>query len=298
MSNKKSDFYYALFFKSLKLVSRLPFWCLHRISDFLYFVLYYLVRYRKNVIATNIRTAFPNNTAKENKKIAKKFVRHFGDFLMETLKTLSISEKQLQKRYKYHKLDLIQDQLNSGKNVMVLAAHMANWEWIFYASQLLKGNFWTAYSPLKNAVFDKLMVNNRERYGFKVVPSKKVAQTFVELERNKKQYINCLMSDQSPLAHYKYRAVFLGQDVPFFIGPEVYSTKYNLSVFYLSIKKVARSKYEAELIPITINPQKTEKGWITSEYIRLMEQDIKNNPEYYLWSHRRFKHAKKTAKAL
>ncbi|MBN2236170.1 MAG: lysophospholipid acyltransferase family protein, partial [Bacteroidales bacterium] len=150
---------------------------------------------------------------------------------------------------------------------------------------------WTAYSPLSNPIFDKMMVTNRERYGFKVVPSRKAASMLQTLHAEGTQFVNCLMSDQSPRANYKYRTKFLGKDVPFFLGPEAYAKKYNLPIMYGRIKKIARSKYTAEIIPITLNPQDTPDGWITSEYIRLMEEDIKNAPMHYLWSHRRFKHA-------
>lgn len=282
---------YKIVFAFLKLLSRLPFWFLHRISDFLYLLLFYVIRYRKEVISNNLKIVFPEHSLKENKKIAKKFVRHFADFLIESLKTLSISEKELQERYIYINQHLVQKELEEGRNSMMVTGHNGNWEWMFYYGNVTKVLSWTAYSPLSNPIFDKLMVINRERYGFKVVPSRKVANTFVKLEKEGTRYINCLLADQSPAANYKYRAIFLGQDVPFFIGPEAYSKKYNLPVFYGRIKKTARSKYTVELIPITLHPQETETGWITAEYIRLMEEDIHQAPAYYLWSHRRFKHA-------
>ncbi|MCD6091291.1 MAG: lysophospholipid acyltransferase family protein [Bacteroidales bacterium] len=283
---------YKIVFIFLKLLSRLPFWCLHRISDIFYFLLYYLIRYRKKVIISNLNIAFPDHSIKENKKIARKFTRHFADFIIESLKTLSISEKELQERYIYQNLDLVQEKIKTGKSLMIITGHAANWEWVFYLNQVLKIVTWTAYTRLSNPVFDKLMVINRERYGFKVVPSKKVANFFVKLEKEGTQFVNCLMSDQSPPANYKYRALFLGQDVPFYIGPEAYAKKYDLPLFYASVKKVARSKYTVEFIPVTMNPRETEEGWISSEYIRLMEKDIRCAPEYYLWSHRRFKHVK------
>jgi len=282
---------YKIIFVFLKLLSRLPFWCLHLISDFLYLLLYYVIGYRKKVILSNLSIAFPNNSLKENKKIAKKFVKHFADFLIESLKTLSISEKELQKRYVYINEHLALEQIKAGKSLMMVTGHYGNWEWLFYLRKITKILSWAAYTPLSNRIFDKLMVTNRERYGFKVVPSKKAASTLVRYNKKGTQFVNCLMSDQSPRKDYKYRAVFLGKEVPFFIGPEAYAKKYNLPVFYGRIKKIARSKYTAEIIPITVSPQETKDGWITSEYIRLMEEDIKNAPEYYLWSHRRFKHA-------
>lgn len=235
--------------------------------------------------------AFPDNSLVENKRIAKKFVRHFADFLIESLKTLTISEKELHKRYVYLNPNLILEQIEAGKSLMLVAGHYGNWEWMFYYAKVTGVLTWTAYTPLSNPIFDKLMVANRERYGFKVFPSKKVAKTIAQFNKEGTQFINCLMSDQSPSANYKYRTTFLGQDVPFFIGPEAYAKKYDLPIFYGRIKKVARSKYTVELKLITLKPQETESGWITSEYIRLMEKDIREVPEHYLWSHRRFKHA-------
>ncbi|MDA3906463.1 MAG: lysophospholipid acyltransferase family protein [Bacteroidales bacterium] len=283
---------YKVVFIFLKLLSRLPFWCLHRISDVLYLLLYYIIRYRRKVIFSNLAIVFPDHSILENAIIAKKFVRHFSDFLVESLKTLSISEKELKERYIYLNHELIQKQIENGKSIMLVTGHNGNWEWLFYYGQVTNVLSWAAYTPLSNPVFDKLMVINRERYGFKVVPSKKAANKFAQLNSEKMQFVNCLMSDQSPSANYKYRATFLGKDVPFFIGPEAYSKKYDLPVFYGSIRKVARSKYAAEFIPISMNPKEEDEGWITSEYIRLLELDIHREPENYLWSHRRFKHAK------
>lgn len=282
---------YKFVFAFLKLISKLPFWCLHRISDFFYLLLYYVIRYRKEVILNNLITAFPENSLKENKKIARKFVRHFADFLIESLKTLSITEKELQERYVYINQHIVQEQLDSGKSLMMVTGHNANWEWMFYYGKVSGVITWTAYTPLSNPIFDKLMVTNRERYGLKVFPSKKASKAIAKFIQEGAQFVNPLMSDQSPSANYKNRAMFLGQDVPFFIGPEAYSKKYNLPTFYASVKKVSRSCYTAEFIPITLSPQETDQGWITSEYIRLMEEDIRRAPEYYLWSHRRFKHA-------
>ena len=283
---------YKIVFAFLKLLSRLPFWCLHRISDVLYIILYYLIGYRKKVILNNLKTAFPNNSLKENKRIAKKFVRHFADFLIESLKTLSISEKELQERYIYLNPQIATEQIVAGKSLMMVAGHYGNWEWMFYLKKLTKVLSWAAYTPLSNPIFDRLMVANRERYGFKVVPSRKASSSLAKFNKEGTQFVNCLMADQSPRADYKYRAIFFGQDVPFFMGPEAYAKKYDLPVFYGTVKKVARSKYTVELTAITLKPQETEAGWITSEYIRLMEKDIREEPEYYLWSHRRFKHVR------
>jgi len=282
---------YKFVFAFLKWISKLPFWCLHRISDFFFLLLYYVIRYRKEVILNNLIIAFPENSLKENKKIARKFVRHFADFLIESLKTLSITEKELQERYHYINQHLVQEQLDAGKSLMMVSGHTANWEWIFYYAKVTGVLSCTGYTPLSNPTFNRLMVTNRERYGFKVFPSKKAPRVIAKFIQEGTQFVNCLLSDQSPSANYKHRAMFLGQDVPFFIGPETFAKKYNLPVFYGRIKKTDRSKYTAELILITDRPQETEQGWITAEYIRLMEEDIRETPEYYLWSHRRFKHA-------
>lgn len=282
---------YKFVFAFLKLLSRLPFWCLHRISDFFYILLYYLIGYRKKVIIHNLAIAFPGNSLKENKNIAKKFVRHFADFLIESLKTLSISEKEVQKRFVYTNKDLVLEQIKAGKSLIMVAGHYGNWEWFFYLKKAIKVLSWAAYTPLSNSVFDRLMVANRERYGFKVVPSRKASSALAQFNKEGTQFVNCLIADQSPRADYKYRADFFGKNVPFFMGPEAYAKKYDLPVFYTRITKIARSKYTVELISITLKPKETEEGWITAEYIRLMEDDIRKTPEYYLWSHRRFKHA-------
>jgi len=261
------------------------------ISDVFYYLLFYVIKYRKKVIIENIKIAFPENTIRENHDVARKFVKHFADFLIESLKTLSIKEEVLRKRYVFLNPEIVQDFVKQERSPLVLASHYGNWEWMFYYPQITKVETWAAYTPLSNPIFDRLMVMNRERYGLKVVPSKQAAANYVRLKNEGVTYVNCMASDQSPAAHYKNRAEFLGKNVPFFAGPEAYAKKFNLPVFYSRIRKVARSKYTLEHILITDDPSNTEPNWITSEYIRLMEEDIKRAPEFYLWSHRRFKHA-------
>jgi len=284
---------YKFVFAFLRLLSRLPFWFLHGLADVFFILLYYVIGYRRKVIMANLAIVFPENTYGQNKKIARKFTHHFADFLIESLKTLTISEKVLKKRYKYKNHHLVTEQLSKGKSAVMVAGHYGNWEWIFYYAQLTGVYTWAAYTPLSNRIFDRLMVNNRQRYGFTVVPSKKASAVYKNLVGESKTFVNCLLADQSPQAKYKYRTQFLGQEVPFYIGAEAYAKKYDLAVFYGRIKKIARSKYVAEIVPITLNAPETPDGWITSEYIRLLEKDIRKEPAYYLWSHRRFKHATK-----
>lgn len=282
---------YKIVFAFLKLLSRLPFWCLFGISDFFFVILFYVIRYRRKVILSNLSIAFPDNSIQENNKIAKKFGRHFADMLIESLKALSISEQELKMRFVVENPQLIRNEIDAGKSSILLTGHYGNWEWLLHDKMFSGVMSWAAYTPLSNPTFDKLMVANRERYGFKVFPSKQAASMLAKLSKEGTPFINLLLADQSPPFNYKYRATFLGKEVPFFIGPEAYAKKYNLVVFYGSINKIARGKYTMELIPISLNAQQTEHGWITSEYIRLMEEDIRKVPEYYLWSHRRFKHA-------
>jgi len=284
---------FKIVFAFLKLIARIPFWCLHLISDILYLVLYYGIQYRKKVILSNLAIAFPENSLTDNKKTAKKFMRHFADFLSESLKGISITDKELHKRYKYLNAALIKDEIAKDKSIILLIGHYGNWEWLVANLGRVFGILgWAAYKPLSNPLFDKLMVANREQFGFKVIPSGKSAAALKQFCEKGTQFINLLAADQSPPVNYKYRTKFLGQNVPFFIGPEVYAKRYDLSVFYGRILKKSRSNYTVEFIPITMNAAQTDDTWITSQYIKSLEEDIKNTPDYYLWSHRRFKHAK------
>ncbi len=282
---------YKIVFAFIKLLSRMPFWCLYIISDIFYLLLYYVVKYRRKVILSNLAITFPSNTLIENKIIARKFTRHFADVLLETFKLTSLSPEKAKKIFHYSNPELIEEELKKQKNIMILPGHMGNWESIFAFALYTEVKNFAAYAPLSNSFFNRMMKSNRERFGCKAVSAALISDEIKTNVEQKIQFINFLVADQSPPSNYSFRSRFFGQDVPFFFGPEAYAIKYNQSVFFAHTRKTKRSRYIINFIPITSESQKNSPQWITNEYIRLLEVAISENPEHYLWSHRRFKHA-------
>lgn len=276
------------------LLSRLPMRVLYAKSDFLFILIYYVIRYRKKVVLENLNLAFPEKSLKEKKEISKKFFKHFTDSFIETVKALSISKKEILKRYKYKNPELVNKYISEGKSIAFLGSHQANWEWSVSSPLVLNCAVNGAYSSLGNPYFDRVVKNSRERFGFVCYESSKTVKKIHKDYSTKKQGIYLLLSDQSPQYHKAvYWAEFFGVKVPFYTGAEALSKRFDLVVINCATKKIKRGYYETEFELITDAPKEFSDFKITDEYINLTENCIKKQPEYYLWSHKRFKHKDK-----
>mgnify|MGYP003683949465 CR=1 FL=1 len=282
---------FAIVYPFAWLFSKLPMRFLYAISDVLFVFVYYVFKYRKKVVFDNLNLAFPNKSVEEKKKISKKFFHHFTDLFMETIKAISISEKEILKRYKYSNPEVAQKFIDEGRSIAFVSAHQGNWEWFASSPIILNCRAKGAYTSIGNKYFDKIVKDSRERFGFICYESAKTAKAFYQDFKDQIQSIYLLISDQSPqLEHAPYWASFLGIKVPFHIGAETLSKKFNLVVINSATKRIKRGYYETEFTLISENPKEAPKHEITDKYIALTEQLIKEQPEFYLWSHRRFKH--------
>lgn len=274
--------------------SKLPMRILYLISDILFVFVYYVFKYRKKVVLANLDIAFPDKSSAEKKSISKKFFKHFTDLFMETIKAISISEKEVLQRYQYKNPELVKAFLDKGKSIAFVSAHQGNWEWFANAPIILNCRARGAYTSIGNKYFDKIVKESRERFGFICYESSKTVKAFYEDYKAKKQSVYLLISDQSPqLQHSQYWKDFFGIRVPFHVGAESLAKKFDLAVINLSTKKVKRGYYETEFQLISETPKKVENYKITDKYIALTEKYIKEQPEFYLWSHNRFKHRNK-----
>ncbi|MBT7817122.1 MAG: lysophospholipid acyltransferase family protein [Polaribacter sp.] len=282
---------FALTYPFIWLFSRLPMRILYIKSDIFFFLIYYVFRYRKNVVLENLRLAFPEKSEAERKKISRNFFKHFTDLFMESVKAFSISEKEILKRYTYKNPELVNDFTKQGKSIALVAAHQANWEWSISLPLVLEGKVNGAYTKLGNTYFEKAVRSSREKFG---VSGYKTSETVKGMQRNfaeKTQGLYILLSDQSPQVHKTfYWSTFFGVKVPIHTGAEMLAKKFDLVVINYVTRKVKRGYYETEFQLITETPKEFDNYQITDKYLRLTERNVIQQPELYLWSHKRFKH--------
>ena len=282
---------FALIYPFIWLLSKLPMRVLYIISDILFLFVYHVFRYRRKVVFDNLGKAFPKKTDKEKKWISRNFSKHFTDLFIETIKAISISEKEIIKRYQYKNTELVNAYLKQGKSIAFISAHQGNWEWFASAPLVFNCRARGAYTSLGNRYFDKIVKASRERFGFICYDSSKTVKAFYEDYKQKKQSIYLLISDQSPqLEHSAYWKEFFGIKVPFHIGAESLAKKFDLVVINSSTKRIKRGYYETEFTLISNAPKTVNNYKIIDKYISLTETAIKKQPEFYLWSHKRFKH--------
>ncbi|MFK8044282.1 MAG: lysophospholipid acyltransferase family protein [Crocinitomicaceae bacterium] len=279
-----------VYFIVIKPLSFLPLSVLFFFSSITFFLTYYVVRYRRKVVRQNLVNSFPNKSQKEIIGIEKGFYKHFTDFIFESIKSVSISEKEVLKRTGIKNPELLEKFFKQGKNVLILCGHYNNWE--FYALSLpkkLQHQSYSLYQPLKNTFFDKIILDSRKRNGMKLIETRHVVKFFQN--SNGKPKMMVVVNDQSPTNSKKaYWNTFLNQETGWNIGPEKLAKKYNYVVLFGHSESVKRGYYEVEFEVITEQPENTNNNYITNKYASLLEDIITAHPESWLWSHKRWKH--------
>lgn len=272
-------------------ISYLPFWILYRLSDVFYLLLRFAVKYRFKVITENLKYAFPEKTEKEIGKIRHKYYRHICDVFFESVKLYSISDKEIEKRLTISGIELANKYFDEGREIIALAMHYGNWEWTSFVQSKLKHLILTIYNPVRgNNALERFLVHNRSKWGSKCIPLHKTMRSVIEY--NSKGILTglWLAADQTPPATSKFWTIFLNRETPFFQGPEKIASNTNQPVFFQHTKKTGRGKYEIEYSVLFENPNEVEQKEILLAYVRKAEEIIRQKPEYYLWSHRRWKH--------
>ena len=283
-------FVYFIFRSFVALVSITPFTVLYGISDFIFFVLFYIVGYRKEVVLQNLLNSFPEKTKEEIDSIARSFYHHLCDTLVESLKAFSMTEPDVVKRFEMKPSEFLEKVYKEGKSVIVVAGHYNNWEWPGLASgpQMFHRPV-GFYKPMTNRFIDEFVKKTRVR-GRSVLVS--INDTIAVFKTNWGEPAGFYMiADQSPSSvRLAYWVQFLNQETATLHGPEKYARVYNMPVVYADIQKIARGSYVAEFILLCENPAQTKTGEITRKFMNMLESKIREKPEYYLWSHRRWKH--------
>ncbi|SHM92449.1 lysophospholipid acyltransferase family protein [Flavobacterium chilense] len=282
---------YILAYPLLWLISILPFRLFYMLSDFVYFIVYYIIRYRRKVVRDNLTLTLPHLSKEELKKIEKKFYSHMCDMFLETIKTMSISPEEMDKRFRITNLELVNDYAKKGKSVILVASHYASYEWLLTINPKLAFKGIAVYKKVANPYFDKLVRKIRSKYNTEMIETRLAIPTMAKNQRNGILSMYGLASDQSPKLDRIFHSLkFMGVEVPVHTGAEMLAKKYDLSVIFVKVEKVARGYYEATFISLADNPKDYENFDITEKYLREVEKQIYKAPEYYLWTHKRWKH--------
>ncbi|WP_281323970.1 lysophospholipid acyltransferase family protein [Flavobacterium sp. IMCC34518] len=284
-------FIYLLVYPIIWLISILPFRLLYIFSDIVYFLVYRIVKYRKKTVKENLALALPHLSDEERFIIEKKFYHHMCDVFLEMIKTLNISKNEICKRFVFKNIEVYKELEKQGKSIAIVCSHYANYEWIISLNYYSEFSSYGIYKQLKNPYFDKLVHKIRSRFNAKLVTTKKTIPTIIENSKNNILSVYGFASDQSP--HIKsafHWEKFMGIEVPVHTGAEMLSKRYNMNLVYLNTKKIKRGYYEATLETISTNPKEAPNYQLTDQYLKLLEKQIYEEPEYYLWTHRRWKY--------
>lgn len=274
-------------------VSVLPFRLLYLFSDFVYFIVYYVIAYRKRTVRENILLALPHLSDSERLAIEKKSFHHLCDMFLEMIKTMTISSEEINKRFVLTNLEVYQKLEDQNKSIAIMMAHYASYEWAISMNAHSKFNAYAIYKKIENPYFDKLVRNIRSRFKAFLITTKETVPTITANKKNNLLSIYGFASDQSPKSYSAFHwQKFMGIEVPVHTGAEMLSKKYDLNVIFLKVKKVKRGYYEGTFEILSENVQNVPDYEITDKFLKLVEQQIYEAPEYYLWTHKRWKHRK------
>jgi len=277
----------------LWLLTRLPLTFLQVFAFIIFPFLYYILPYRKRIVFRNIRRSFPEWEEKRVRKTARKFYLYFCQSFIESLYTGVMSAEEYNKRYKFLNPEVCNNLFDQGKSVTLLMAHYGNWEWSQSMQLVLKHQTLPIYKPLHNKYIDQRVKKDRERFGAITIPMEKILRTLFEYEKQKKLSITYFIADQRPLmAKIQYWTKFLNQDTPVVMGPEKIAHKFNHAVVFLKVIPVKRGYYEVELVPMFDDLETVKDYEIIELYHKHLEEMIREKPEYWLWTHNRWKHKK------
>ncbi len=263
----------------------------------LFVVVYYIVGYRKKVVFENLTLAFPEKSTEEIKEIQKKSYRHFVDIFMEMIKSFTISKKELDKRFTYTNIDIFKQFEKDDKSIMIYAAHYANWEWVFGLNPSEQYQKCVVFKKISNPYFDDMVKKSRSRFGINLKYTYEIKRVIEYNFNTHTKTIYGFLSDQSPrMNRAEYWRNYMNVYVPVHTAAENFAKRYDMNVLYLSTKRIKRGYYENTFHILSTNAKECSNFSITDKYIDLVEQQLREQPEFYFWTHRRFKHRNKAKK--
>ncbi|MEL6304835.1 MAG: lysophospholipid acyltransferase family protein [Bacteroidota bacterium] len=285
---------YLLVYPILWLVSRLPFRLLYALSDGVFFLLYYAIGYRKKVVRENLALVFPDKAVSERIRIEKAFFKHMCDMFLEMIKTMGISNAQLQKRFTFENLEVLHNLEAQQKSVMLMLPHYASWEWAISLDAHVASKGYGIYQVIANKYFDQLVRSIREKFGTTLIGTAVTRGTIAKNKRNGELSMYGILSDQSPMPQKaQLWTEFMDIRVPVHTGAETICRSHNLPAVYLKVTKQGRGYYSGVFHVLSENPKEEEDFTITKAFLRMVEKSIKEAPEFYFWTHKRWKHRDK-----
>ena len=285
---------YYLLYAFVYLLSLLPLRVLYVLSDGIYPILYYIIRYRRGVVRRNLTTSFPDMSEADIKSTERKFYHWLCDYGVETLKLLSINDKSLLKRVEYRNVDLVEKMFDEGRNCSAISGHYCNWEWFTGLQLVMKRHpqavIGLIYHPLYNDAFDRLFINLRSTHGGVCIPKKDILRRLLTYKQEGRRSLLGYVSDQAPRWHNIHLWLpFLNHDTPVFTGGERIMRKMNDAVFFVDIERPRRGYYSFTFRLISTEAAKEEEFTITRRFFEMLETNIRRQPAFYLWTHNRWK---------
>lgn len=280
----------------LKLFSFVPWRLMYVMSDGLYYIVYYVAGYRRKIVRRNLVESFPMKSEQEIKRIEKKFYHFFVDMIFESCKLAFMSQREMKQRMKFINVEEVNAMIRQGRSNAIYLGHYGNWEWVSSMPLWLDKRMTGAqiYHKLSNKHMDRLMLSIRERMGAACVEMRKTARYVTELMAEHKVCVIGFIADQSPRKkdsrHFLH---FLNHNTPVLTGTEKIIKHYGIEAWYLDVRRVKRGYYEAEFVRLHETPHALPDFELTAIYYQMLEKCIKEHPELYLWSHKRFRHAEK-----
>ncbi|MCK5400746.1 MAG: lysophospholipid acyltransferase family protein [Flavobacteriaceae bacterium] len=285
---------YIVIYPFLWLISILPFRLLYTLSDGVFVLIYYVFGYRKRVVKENLNLIFPKKSDQEIKRITKAFYHHLCDMILESIKSMTISESEMKKRFVFTNFEEIHKITNQNKSIILMCAHYGSWEWIFILQKHTHVKGYAIYKRLANKYFDALVKRIRAKYNTFLITTK---ETITELTKSKMAgeiSISGFASDQSPKVNKAfYWKEFMGIKVPLHTGAEMIAKKLDMAVVMFKVKRLKRGYYETTFETLALNSREYKDYEITDKFFSLVEKQILEAPEYYLWTHKRWKHRNK-----
>ncbi|HLO58650.1 MAG TPA: lysophospholipid acyltransferase family protein [Bacteroidales bacterium] len=275
------------------LISLIPFRVLYLFSDLLYLIMYYIFPYRKKVVFHNLRTSFPEKSDEEITRIAKAFYRHFSDFLVEIIKVISLPQKRLDKRVVWKNTELFEELAAKKKSIALVSPHYGNWEMQNNVPDKMPHHrCMIIYRPLKSKLTGRISAYTREKFGAIMIPMENIFREAMKTKAEGKLFSIWFLADQRPPRNSRFWTIFLNHETAFFEGVEKMSRKLELAVVFMNIIKTGRGRYEVHLEKLFDNAAATAENEVTLTCVSKIEEMIKKAPEYWLWSHKRFKHSR------
>lgn len=287
-------FIYIISYPFLFLISKLPFRSLYLLSDAVRILVFNFLGYRKQVIINNLKLALPHLTDKERNTIKKSFQHHFCDLFLEIIKSMGMSKKEMLKRFQIKNIEVLTQFEKQNRSAFIICGHYASWEWMMSLGYHMKHVGYGLYKPIGNPYFDKLIKKIRSKHNAYMIPIQTAISIITAKEQNNERGVYGFASDQSPRPKpLSYWRSFMGIEVPVYTGAERLARSLNIPVLFGKINRVKRGFYEVEFKVISDQSASTKEYFITDTFTTWLEEQITADPSQYLWTHKRFKYARK-----